>query len=71
MTTYKVQGTLTMGWNYRFFVKCESEMIAQSIIINRLMQVKRTAQTMRITEATNAEIASAPRVLTVMEKVGA
>ena len=69
MTTYKVQGTLTMGWDYRFFVKCESEMIAQSIIINRLMQVKRTAQTMRITEATNAEIASAPRILTVMERV--
>ena len=69
MTTYKVQGTLTTGWNYRFFVECESENMAQSVIINRLMQVKRTVETMRITEATNSEIAYA-HVLTVMEKAG-
>ena len=71
MTTYKVEGIQSTGWNFRFFVKCETPNIAQSVIINRLMQVKTTAETMFVSEATATEIAKADRVLVVSERVGA
>jgi hypothetical protein len=71
MTTYKVQGTLTTGGNYRFFVECESDRMAQSIIINWLMQAKQTAETLFVAEATEAEISLADRILVFREKVGA
>lgn len=71
MQTYKVEGTQSTGWNFRFFVKCETPNIAQSVIINRLMQVKRPAETILVTEATSNEIAKAIRILVVEEKVGA
>ena len=71
MQTYKVEGNASTGQNFRFFVKCETPNIAQSVIINRLMQVKQPAETILVTEATPNEIAKAIRILVVEEKVGA
>lgn len=63
--TYKVQGLMKSGTEYRFIVQSVNEMVAQRAIIDRIHAIKNSIDTITVTEATLDEVLKANRILVV------